>query len=303
MSQHVQGKRTHSGAGHHPRSLAGSAFAPPARSGGRALEGAIQAEMGARFGHDFSQVRVHTDAHAGEDAEALGAKAYTRGSDIVFGGGQWTPGSPATERLLAHELTHVVQQARSGPGDPARVSGRGDASEREARFASEQVVAGKSVQVEAVPDAAFARDDDDKPGFHGGFLPPKVGYNQPMLGGMTDFHLGMGGLGADYKKDNFHLESGFSPMSKQASLAVGVGAPLLPWQMDVDHDLGGMSGGINSAMNGGGIMPNLGAIGAGVGTLGDIAGAGGPTSPWGFGIQAQASPEEKRVMAGFRLNL
>jgi hypothetical protein len=269
---------------------------------GRALEGATQAEMGTRFGHDFSQVRVHTDAHAGEDAEALGAKAYAQGSDIVFGAGQWTPGSPATERLLAHELTHVVQQAQSGPGDPKRVSRRGDASEREAQSASEQVLAGESVQVQAVPDAAFARDDDDKPGLHGSFLPPRLGYNQPMLGGNTDFHLGTNGLGADYTRDRFHLETGFTPMGMQGSLAAGFGAPLLPWQMDVDRDLGGMSSGINSAMNGGGIMPNLGKIGAGLGTMGDIAGAGGPTSSWGVGLQVQASPEEQRVMGGLRLN-
>jgi hypothetical protein len=258
--------------------------------------------MGARFGHDFSQVRVHTDARAGDEAEAFGANAYTLGSDIVFGAGQWTPGSPTTERLLAHELTHVVQQAQSGPGDPQRVSRRWDASEREARAASEQVLAGESVQIQAMPDAALARDDDDKPGLHGGFLPPKLGYNQPMLGGMTDFHLGMGGLGADYKRDQFHLESGFSPMSKQASLSLGVGAPLLPWQMDVDHDLGGMSSGINSAMNGGGLKSNLGSIAAGLGTLGDIAGAAGPTSPWGVGLQLQASPEEQRAMIGARFN-
>jgi hypothetical protein len=66
--------------------------------------------MELRFGFDFSQVRVHTDAQAAESARAVNALAYTVGSDIVFGAGQYAPGTAAGKRLLAHELTHVVQQ-------------------------------------------------------------------------------------------------------------------------------------------------------------------------------------------------
>ncbi len=92
----------------------------------------MQARMSARFGHDFSSIRIHTDGWAGDAAAALRANAYTHGSDIVFGAGRYAPGSPETERLLAHELTHVVQQDRFGPGEQGRVSDKGDASEREA---------------------------------------------------------------------------------------------------------------------------------------------------------------------------
>ena len=63
-----------------------------------------------RFGHDFSKVRVHTDARAAESAEAVNARAYTMGQDIVFGVGQYAPETTEGKRLLAHELTHVVQQ-------------------------------------------------------------------------------------------------------------------------------------------------------------------------------------------------
>ena len=62
-----------------------------------------------RFGQDFSQVRIHTDPKAGKAARSVGALAYTIGSDIVFGQGQYRPGTGGKE-LLAHELTHVVQQ-------------------------------------------------------------------------------------------------------------------------------------------------------------------------------------------------
>jgi hypothetical protein len=132
-------------------------------AGGQALDRHMQARMAAKFGHDFSQVRIHTDARAGDAAAALGANAYAHGSDIVFGAGQWTPGSPQTERLLAHELTHVVQQSQAGTGDASRASRREDASEREADTLAGDVTAGRSVDVQARPGAAVARDAGPDP--------------------------------------------------------------------------------------------------------------------------------------------
>ena len=66
--------------------------------------------MEQRFGHDFSQVRVHADAKAAESARAIDALAYTAGSDIVFGAGQYAPRTTPGRTFLAHELTHVIQR-------------------------------------------------------------------------------------------------------------------------------------------------------------------------------------------------
>jgi hypothetical protein len=66
-----------------------------------------------RLGHDFSRVRIHTDSQAAETATALQALAFTVGYDIVFGAAQYAPETPQGRRLLAHELTHVVQQGKS----------------------------------------------------------------------------------------------------------------------------------------------------------------------------------------------
>ena len=66
--------------------------------------------MESRFGHDFSQVRVHVDSQAVESAGAVNALAYTVGRDIVFGPGRYAPQTSDGRRLLAHELTHVLQQ-------------------------------------------------------------------------------------------------------------------------------------------------------------------------------------------------
>ncbi len=84
------------------------------RSPGRPLDGGIRHLMEPRFGHDFRPVRVHTDAKAAASAQAVNAEAYTLGRDIVFGEGRYAPGSPEGQRLLAHELSHVVQQSRPG---------------------------------------------------------------------------------------------------------------------------------------------------------------------------------------------
>ncbi len=77
---------------------------------GKPLESNTREFMEARFGTDFSGVRVHADAHAVESAEALNASAYAIGNDIVFGAGQYAPQNQAGRHLLAHELTHTLQQ-------------------------------------------------------------------------------------------------------------------------------------------------------------------------------------------------
>lgn len=65
-----------------------------------------------RFGTDFRQVRVHTDTKAAETAKAINAKAFTKGKDVVFGANEYSPGTSSGKKLLAHELTHVIQQGK-----------------------------------------------------------------------------------------------------------------------------------------------------------------------------------------------
>jgi len=98
---------------------AAPASAPPVvhetlNSPGQPLDPDTRAFFEPRFGYDFSQVRTHTGAQAEASARSVGALAYTSGRDIVFGDRQYAPGTAAGRRLLAHELTHVVQQEGSG---------------------------------------------------------------------------------------------------------------------------------------------------------------------------------------------
>jgi hypothetical protein len=79
-------------------------------SPGKPLEMNTRAFMEPRFGHDFSNVRVHADEKAAESARSVNALAYTVGQDVVFGAGQYAPETSAGKKLLAHELAHAVQQ-------------------------------------------------------------------------------------------------------------------------------------------------------------------------------------------------
>jgi len=79
-------------------------------SAGQPLATETRAFMEPRFGHDFSHVRIHVDQKAAESARAVNALAYTVGSDVVFRESQYAPHTSEGRRLLAHELTHVVQQ-------------------------------------------------------------------------------------------------------------------------------------------------------------------------------------------------
>ncbi|MEY2501440.1 MAG: hypothetical protein QOI07_1774 [Verrucomicrobiota bacterium] len=80
------------------------------RSPGQSLDPFTQASMESRFGHDFSGVRVHTDAQAADAASALAARAFTAGRNIGFNTGEYAPRTESGRRLLSHELAHVVQQ-------------------------------------------------------------------------------------------------------------------------------------------------------------------------------------------------
>lgn len=124
------------------RTPAAGEAAPPIvhdvlRSSGRPLETASRTMMESRFGRDFSNVRVHTDAQANKSAESVGALAYTVGNHVVFGSGHLS--SSAGEELLAHELTHVVQQRGVSIGGSIPIGPVGGSAEEEAHRSSRVV--------------------------------------------------------------------------------------------------------------------------------------------------------------------
>jgi hypothetical protein len=106
--QLVQGRAA---PGETPRVPTGFAAQLSSLGGGAPLPAGLRGFFEPRFGHDFGAVRLHTGAAAERSAAAVGARAFTLGNDVVFGRGELAPDTPAGRHLLAHELTHVVQQA------------------------------------------------------------------------------------------------------------------------------------------------------------------------------------------------
>ncbi|MGH2681627.1 MAG: DUF4157 domain-containing protein [Actinomycetota bacterium] len=129
------------------------------RGGGAALAEGSRSTMERTMGEDFSDVRVHADADADSLSRSVKAKAFTTGQDIFFRSGEYQPGSGEGDKLLAHELTHVVQQRGAPPAQQLEVSDPGDASEQQASAVAESVTArseaGPAVGREAEEEGAM----------------------------------------------------------------------------------------------------------------------------------------------------
>ena len=109
------------------------------RGGGSPLDSGVARRMGPQLGDDLSDVRVHTDDTADSLAGSVSARAFTTGSDVYFAKGEYNPGSGSGEHLLAHELSHVVQQRGAPTSGPLQVSMPGDALENQADDAAKGV--------------------------------------------------------------------------------------------------------------------------------------------------------------------
>lgn len=107
-----------------------------ARGRGAPLDPVVQEHASSALGDAFGDVRVHTDSLASALARSVEARAFTTGSDIFFASGEFRPQSPSGRELIAHELTHVVQQRGAPTTGDMVVSEPGDALEREAERAS-----------------------------------------------------------------------------------------------------------------------------------------------------------------------
>lgn len=132
--------------------------------GGSSLDSSTRTDMEGRFGADFSDVKVHTDGAADASARSVNAHAYTVGNNIVFQRDKYDPGSDSGKHMLAHELTHVVQQ-RSGPvsgtdaGGGIRVSDPSDHFEREASANADKLMSQPGPVTASAAPAAVQREE------------------------------------------------------------------------------------------------------------------------------------------------
>jgi hypothetical protein len=111
-----------------------------ARGSGQSLDSGVAQRMGEAMGADFSDVHVHNDGQSDSLNKDLSAKAFTTGNDIFFQQGAYQPESSSGQQLLAHELTHVVQQGGSAPSGPLTLGPAEDTYESEADSTASQVM-------------------------------------------------------------------------------------------------------------------------------------------------------------------
>jgi hypothetical protein len=109
------------------------------RGSGTALDAGVADRMSSTLG-DLSDVRVHTDSTADQLNRSVSARAFATGTDVYFAKGEYRPGSPSGDQLIAHELAHVVQQRGSSSSGRLSVSQPGDATEREADSVAGKIV-------------------------------------------------------------------------------------------------------------------------------------------------------------------
>ena len=131
-----------------------------ARGGGQGLDHATQRRMESSFGADFSGVRIHHDARSDGLSQSLSARAFATGRDVFFRQGEYNPGTSSGRELLAHELTHVVQQNGAGVQRKMTVSEPGDPHEVEADRMAQHVMAQEHVQRQ--PEVPKVTEEDEK---------------------------------------------------------------------------------------------------------------------------------------------
>ncbi len=235
-----------------------------AKSSGSRLEPSLRASVEPLFQHDFARVRVHDDAAAQRLTSEHAASAATIGSDIYLA----QPSTPNLESqyLIAHELTHVVQNDRFGQSAPKQQrSSRSSKSESEARDSALSVLGGSRVDVRSAPEALIACEDPAP--FHLSLLPPEMRLRLGAFGMNADtsaasmqlgsdtrgfdagYHYGgdvtaglhydgfkaglgvnpgSGAMSLDGSYRDFNFGANLDPSARSGGFHLGYGAPLLP---------------------------------------------------------------------------
>jgi len=134
------------------------------RGGGQSIDGTAGEKLGNAMGADFSDVRVHTGKESHELNQQVGAEAFTTGKDIFFSEGAYDPGSSSGQELIAHELTHVVQQGQgmvSGSGSSMTVNEPGDIHEQQADAVAKSVTS-PNIEAHEVPESNLQKQEEEE---------------------------------------------------------------------------------------------------------------------------------------------
>ena len=160
------------------------------RSPGQQLDAAARKFMESGFGHNFSQVRLHTDPTAAESARTAGTLAYTTGADFVFGTGQYSPQTGLGLRLLAHELAHVIQQGgKARDSSKAELGYFDDVLEQEAEAVGRRVAQGAKATVRERTNTPIIQGRAPEPPAGSAPVPPSTAPSLLRKPGIADLFI------------------------------------------------------------------------------------------------------------------
>ena len=243
---------------------------------GEALSADTRAFLEPRFNHSFGDVRVHSDSRAVQSAEAMESRAFAVGQDIVMNSGEYNPNTQAGLGLLAHELTHTIQQPRRSR--TPRLSETGDTSETEANRAARNAITGAgSAQISANGSEA-------------------AGINRMISGAFDDWSLPSwgdvtGAVGGAISGGAGAIGGGISNAYGLAGNAIGgIGSAMGGGISDIGSFAGGAARGIGSLFG-------EGSVGAGVGNIAGNA-ISGISGLIGGGVSGTAAGIGSRVARG-----
>jgi hypothetical protein len=184
------------------------------RSPGQPLDARTRAFMEPRFGHDFSRVRVHTDAKASDSAHAVHALAYTVGSDMVFGAGSFAPSSERGKKLMAHELTHTIQQSagRTLRADFLHSNPWNEVAERQAEVSEEKIMQGRVPEIRLAGGFQIARKA----------CLPKSFCNAPIPGSASEYNRRAEKIQAENERAASQAQKAGIPGSATAETTISV---------------------------------------------------------------------------------
>lgn len=278
------------------------------RGGGEGLPSQSRAYFEPRFGRDFSSVRIHTGPDAEAAATALRAKAFTTGTDIVFNKGNFAPEHSEGQRLLAHELTHVVQQSSGLEGGLVQR----DDEEEEQQF--DYTILPPSLRYRYGPFSIGADTSAARMGLSTGQGDFGLGYSYGSdifatgrwgdLSTRFGVNPSSGALSFGGSYGGFNLGLSGNPGQRSFGASIGYGAPLLPMPSVLGEQAGAAWQG---AMGVGGALPEfindpLGTYGAQSGNIDALSTFGGSLSqiygqqeqgeglPFGFGARLSYDP-------------
>lgn len=282
------------------------------RGQGRPLADAVQTSMSAGLGYNFSSVRVHTDSEAVHLNHALGTQAFTHRQDVYFGSGKYAPDSATGSHLLAHELTHVVQQTGSSQAAASVPQVQREDDENAPKLDWKTLPPEMKLSLQNW--SLLANTGSTSLSYQNAPFNASLGYAYGGDLSLSTRYAGLSNtLGVNPKSGALSLGGSYDQLrwggsinpSGTVGFQVGYGQPLLPMPDELKKGIYGGEAGLRGVLSGLSPFPtdplqfyqaqkgNISSISGAAGLLSGVASQQDAKTPFGVGLSVTSSPEER----------